>query len=152
VSLPSANNLHFVRLYACPSALLLTFYNSMLPESPRWLISRDRYQEAHAILVKYHAEGDEDSILVKAEMAQIRSTIKIEMDNSKQSWWNAPPYDHRLLPRSIHTAVRKFASQLLFKPSIHHDGLHYNLCQNKDQPCEPVLGPDKCYLTRSHSF
>jgi len=25
---------------------------------------------------------------VKAEMAQIRSTIKIEMDNSKQSWWN----------------------------------------------------------------
>jgi len=25
---------------------------------------------------------------VKAEMAQIRSTIKLEMDNSKQSWWN----------------------------------------------------------------
>jgi hypothetical protein len=60
----------------------------MLPESPRWLISRDRHEEAHAILVKYHAEGDEDSILVKAEMAQIRSTIKIEMDNSKQSWLN----------------------------------------------------------------
>lgn len=51
-------------------------------------MSRDRYEEAHAILVKYHAEGDEDSVLVKAEMAQIRSTIKIEMDNSKQSWMN----------------------------------------------------------------
>jgi hypothetical protein len=51
-------------------------------------VSRDRYDEAHAILVKYHAEGDEDSVLVKAEMAQIRSTIKIEMDNSKQSWLN----------------------------------------------------------------
>jgi hypothetical protein len=39
-------------------------------------------------LIKYHAEGDEDSVLVRAEMAQIQSTIKIEMDNSKQSWIN----------------------------------------------------------------
>jgi hypothetical protein len=58
----------------------------MLPESPRWLISRDRDEEAFAILVKMHAEGDADSLLVKAEMAQIKSTIKIELDNSKQSW------------------------------------------------------------------
>jgi hypothetical protein len=37
-------------------------------------------------LVKYHAEGDANSVLVHAEMAQIRSTIKLEMENSKQSW------------------------------------------------------------------
>lgn len=60
----------------------------MLPESPRWLISRDRSEDAFAILVKYHAEGDVDSVLVKAEMAQISSTIRIEMDNAKQSWWD----------------------------------------------------------------
>jgi hypothetical protein len=66
--------------------LLLLTKHSFLPESPRYLVSKDRDDEAFAILTKYHAEGDANSILVQAEMAQIRSTIKIEMENSKQSW------------------------------------------------------------------
>ncbi|CZR68698.1 related to hexose transporter protein [Phialocephala subalpina] len=74
-------------LQMCPSLLQVVFI-FMLPESPRWLISRDRSEDAFAILVKYHAEGDVDSVLVKAEMAQISSTIRIEMDNAKQSWWD----------------------------------------------------------------
>ncbi len=57
-----------------------------MPESPRYLVSKDREDEAYAVLVKYHAEGDATSLLVQAEMAQIRSTIKLEMENSKQSW------------------------------------------------------------------
>lgn len=46
----------------------------------------DRDDEAAAILIKYHAEGDADSLLVKAEIAQIRETIKTEIEVSKQSW------------------------------------------------------------------
>ena len=57
-----------------------------LPESPRWLVTRDRSEEAYQILVKYHAEGDIDSEFVHAEMAQIRSTLALELEVSKQSW------------------------------------------------------------------
>ena len=60
--------------------------DSLLPESPRYLMYHDRDEEATAILVKYHAEGDPDSLLVKAEIAQIRETIRAEQEVSKQSW------------------------------------------------------------------
>jgi hypothetical protein len=59
---------------------------SLIPESPRYLVSKDRREEAFAILVKYHAEGDRSSELVAAEMAQIEETIKLEIENSKRSW------------------------------------------------------------------
>ena len=43
-------------LQLLPSAIQLAFIWSV-PESPRWLVSKDRHEEAMAILVKYHAEG-----------------------------------------------------------------------------------------------
>jgi hypothetical protein len=58
----------------------------MIPESPRFLISKDRSEEAFQILVKYHAEGNEHSEFVRAEMAQIESTIHLEMEHSTRSW------------------------------------------------------------------
>ncbi|KAG9238886.1 hexose transporter-like protein [Amylocarpus encephaloides] len=72
-------------LQAAPSFLQIGFI-FMLPESPRFLVSKDRDDEAYEILIKYHAEGDADSVLAKAEMAQIKSTIMIELENSKSSW------------------------------------------------------------------
>ena len=39
-------------------------------------------------MAKYHAEGDRDSLLVRAEMAQIKSTIKIELEHAKLSWFD----------------------------------------------------------------
>jgi sugar porter (SP) family MFS transporter len=72
-------------LQICPSLLqIATVF--LLPESPRYLISKDRDDDAAAILVKYHAEGDAQSLLVQAEIVQIRETIHMEMEASKQTW------------------------------------------------------------------
>jgi hypothetical protein len=64
----------------------LTAPSSFIPESPRYLISKDRHEEAFKIIVKYHAEGDENSEFAKAEFAEIKTTIAIELEHSKQSW------------------------------------------------------------------
>jgi len=76
-------------IVSCPPSMLeskLTTTHSFLPESPRYLISKDRREEAFDILCHYHAEGDRDSLFVKAEMVQIETTIKIELEASKLSW------------------------------------------------------------------
>jgi hypothetical protein len=68
-----------------PSTLQLAFI-WFVPESPRWLVSRDRHEEALAILTKYHAEGDATSPFVAAEFHQIRETIRREAEASKYPW------------------------------------------------------------------
>jgi hypothetical protein len=72
-------------LQMSPSVLQVAFV-FFLPESPRFLISKDRHEEAFQILVKYHAEGNPDSEFVKAEMAEIKTTLEIELEHSKRSW------------------------------------------------------------------
>jgi len=72
-------------LQICPSLLqICTVF--LLPESPRWLIAQDRDDDAAAILVKYHAEGDASHPMVQAEIVQIRETIHMELEGAKQSW------------------------------------------------------------------
>ncbi|KAJ7163513.1 general substrate transporter [Mycena crocata] len=72
-------------LQISPSLIQVVFI-FFLPESPRWLISKGRGDEAMAILVKYHGEGDSDSEFVKAEYAQIETTLQLEQETTKTSW------------------------------------------------------------------
>ncbi|ETI29288.1 hypothetical protein G647_01741 [Cladophialophora carrionii CBS 160.54] len=72
-------------LQMAPSLLQIVFVY-FIPESPRWLVTKDRSEEAYDILVKYHAEGDRESEFVRAEMAQMQTTIRLELEASKKSW------------------------------------------------------------------
>lgn len=60
-----------------PSVIQLLFI-FMIPESPRWLISKNRSDEALAILAKYHANGDADDPTVQFEFAEIKETLRLE--------------------------------------------------------------------------
>ncbi|RYO93512.1 hypothetical protein DL764_007980 [Monosporascus ibericus] len=75
------------------------------PESPRWLISKDRGEEAYAILQKYHSEGEDGDEFVRLEYAQIQSTIAQERENATAFVWadvvRDPPMRRRFLLAAI---------------------------------------------------
>ncbi|OTB15230.1 hypothetical protein K445DRAFT_318066 [Daldinia sp. EC12] len=75
------------------------------PESPRYLISVDRGDEAYAILQKYHGEGDNGEEFVRLEFAQIQSTIAQEKETAKAFVWadvlRDPPMRRRFLLAAI---------------------------------------------------
>jgi len=72
-------------LQVIPSLLCLAFL-IVIPESPRWLVYRDRHDEAFEILVKYHGNGDRDSSVVQAEFREIQETLKYEKENQGLGW------------------------------------------------------------------
>lgn len=59
----------------------------VIEESPRWLISQERDQEAEKLLVKYHANGDPSNLLVKQEMVEIRTALRLEAEAERDVNW-----------------------------------------------------------------
>lgn len=59
----------------------------MVPESPRWLISKGKDQAAKDILIKYHGNGNPNDSFVEWEFAEIRETIHKENEASASSGW-----------------------------------------------------------------
>ncbi|KAG8985295.1 hypothetical protein FRB90_004825 [Tulasnella sp. 427] len=72
-------------LQALPTILQCTLI-WFCPESPRWLISKGRDQEAKEVLGKYHGNGNVNHPLVDYEFNEIKEAIQLEEEFGHVSW------------------------------------------------------------------
>jgi MFS family permease len=63
-------------------AIILGFALFFLPESPRWLAKKDRWEDAAAVLTLVHGKGDPDSPFVAREMQEIRDVVEFDRNNA----------------------------------------------------------------------
>lgn len=66
--------------------LLQLAFLFFVPESPRWLVSKGKVEEARDILVNLHAGGDKDSLLVDVEMSEILAALEMEQQAKQTKW------------------------------------------------------------------
>lgn len=69
-------------LQAVPGAVLFVSL-FLFPESPRWLASKDRWEECHDVLANLHAKGDRDNIEVLAELDEVREAARIAAESKE---------------------------------------------------------------------
>jgi sugar porter (SP) family MFS transporter len=71
-------------IQAFPSVICICFI-WFIPESPRWLISKDRGEQAHRMLAYYHADDDITDPTVQFEFEEIKETLRLEFLAKKSS-------------------------------------------------------------------
>ncbi|KAJ7639189.1 hypothetical protein FB45DRAFT_904923 [Roridomyces roridus] len=100
---------------------ILLIFSLLLPESPRWLLSVGRKEEALHILARYHGNDDPNSPLVQLEWAEFEESIKL--DASDKRWW-----DYSGLVKTPNARYRTFLMLLMaFFGQWSGNGLGYYL-------------------------
>lgn len=71
----------------CLPAVILIVGLFWLPESPRWLIQHGKYDEAHQVIEKLHADIGVDANFCEREFEQIKQQIDFEREVTIKSFW-----------------------------------------------------------------
>lgn len=67
-------------------AIMLFIGMLFLPESPRWLARKDRWEDCHAVLTLVHGKGDPNSAFVLREYDEIKNMCEFERQNADVSY------------------------------------------------------------------
>lgn len=67
-------------------AIILFIGLFFLPESPRWLARKDRWDECLNVLALVHGKGNVDNAFVKHEFAEIQAMCEFERNNADVSY------------------------------------------------------------------
>lgn len=68
-------------------AIILFIGMMFLPESPRWLARKDRWEECLDVLTLVHGKGDRNSPFVAQEYDEIKAYCEIERQNADVTYW-----------------------------------------------------------------
>ncbi|KAI5239556.1 putative MFS glucose transporter [Aureobasidium subglaciale] len=99
-------------------AIMLFFGMMLLPESPRWLASKDRWEETLEVLALTHGHGDPESPFVVREYNEIKEWIRIESEAKNASYLEL--FRPRMLNRTIVGIFMQIWSQLTVSSSIQY--------------------------------
>lgn len=86
-----------------------------LPESPRWLARKDRWEDCQNVLTLVHGHGDANSPFVQRELREIQDMVEFERRNRDVSYFEL--FKPHMINRTHIGVFTQIWSQLTVSPT-----------------------------------